>query len=186
MTSNSEEGKLRPWKTLSREIVLDYGKYLVVESHSVELPDGRVIPDWPWLVTPDFVNIAAVTPAGQYLCLRQTKYSVDGVSLATVGGFVEPGEDPLLAAQRELHEEAGYTAPEWHSLGHYPVDGNRGAGTAHFFLARGAVFSGETASDDLEDHQVVFLARAEVEAALAAGQFKLLPWAACMLMALRH
>jgi hypothetical protein len=42
------------------------------------------------------------------------------------------------------------------------------------------------ASDDLEEQQVVLLERAEVEAGLAAGQFKLLPWAACMLMALNH
>jgi ADP-ribose pyrophosphatase len=177
---------LRPWKTLSRETLLDCGKYLVVESHTVELPDGRVISDWPWLVTPDYVNIVAVNEAGHYLCFRQTKYSVDGESFAPFGGFIEPGEDPLRAAQRELIEEGGFTAREWFSLGHYPVDGNRGAGKAHFFLARGAYFTGKALSDDLEEQHLVSLSRSEVEAALAAGQFKLLPWATCVLLALLY
>ena len=186
MMSFSENVPLRPWKTLARKTILDRGRYLVVESHTVELPDGRVIEDWPWVITPDFVNIVAVTESGQYLCFRQTKYSVEGESLAPFGGYIEPGEDPLQAAQRELQEEAGYQAADWSTLGHFPVDGNRGAGTAHFFLARGAYLIGQTTSDDLEEQHLVLLERAEVELALAAGQFRLLPWAACVLMALQY
>jgi ADP-ribose pyrophosphatase len=178
--------QLRPWKTLARKTILDLGKYLVVESHKVELPDGRVINDWPWVVTPDFVNILPVTEFGQYLCFRQTKYAVEGESLAPFGGFIEPGEDPLKAAQRELQEEAGYRANEWISLGHFPVDGNRGAGIAYFFLAREAYFTGQAGSDDLEEQRLVLLERAEVEKALAEGQFKLLPWVACILLALQY
>jgi ADP-ribose pyrophosphatase len=83
---------------------------LSVEAHTVELPDGRVIEDWPWVVTPDFVNVVAVTEAGEFLLFRQTKYSIPGLTLATVGGYLEPGEEPLAAAQRELREETGYAA----------------------------------------------------------------------------
>jgi ADP-ribose pyrophosphatase len=186
MKNDSTPKRLQPWKTLSRKTILDCGKFLAVESHTVELPDGRVISDWPWLVTPDYVNIVAIDEDGRTLCFRQTKYSIEGESYAPFGGYIEPGEDPLLAARRELLEEGGYEAQEWASLGHYPVDGNRGAGTAHFFLAVGARFVGRALSDDLEEQHPVSLSRAEVEAALAAGQFKLLPWAACILMALHY
>jgi hypothetical protein len=50
-----------PWKTRSRRTILDEKPWLVVEHHEVELPDGRVIPDWPWVITPDYVNAIAVT-----------------------------------------------------------------------------------------------------------------------------
>src|SRR5262245_35515342 len=102
---------MQPWKIRSRQTVLDYGKFLKVENHTIELPDGRVIADWPWLITPDYVNVAAVTAEEQFLCFRQTKYAVEGVTLAPVGGYLEPGEAPLAAAQRELLEETGYESP---------------------------------------------------------------------------
>jgi ADP-ribose pyrophosphatase len=77
---------MQPWKTLSRRTILDRGKFLKVESHTVELPDGQIIPDWPWIITPDYVNVVALTEADEFLCFRQTKYAVDGTSLALVGG----------------------------------------------------------------------------------------------------
>lgn len=177
---------MRPWKTLSRETVLDCGRFLVVEKHTIELPDDRTLADWAWVVTPDYVNVAAVTTTGAFLCFRQTKYAIEGVSLASVGGYLEPGEDPLAAAQRELLEETGYESPDWLSLGRYAVDGNRGAGTAYLFLARQARRVAEIKADDLEEQQLLHLSRAEVETALVAGEFKVLAWAAVIALALQQ
>ena len=64
---------MQPWKTRARETILHHSKFLIVENHTVELPDGQVIPDWPWVITPDFVNIAAMTEDQTFLCFRQTK-----------------------------------------------------------------------------------------------------------------
>jgi ADP-ribose pyrophosphatase len=126
---------MQTWKTHSKRVLCQPNRFLKVELHELELPDGRRIADWPWLITPDYANVLARTRDGRFLCFRQTKYAVAGVSLAPVGGFIEPGEEPLTAAQRELQEETGYGAREWHALGHTVVDANRGAGVAHFFLA---------------------------------------------------
>ncbi len=174
------------WKTLSRETVLDRGKFLRVEDHTVQLPDGRIIEQWPWIITPDFINVIAVTAAGEFLVFQQVKYAVEGEVLATIGGYLEPGEEPLAAAQRELLEETGYEAPEWITLGQYRVDANRGAGTAHYFLALHARQIAERNADDLEEQHLLRLTRAELEAALDAGQFKALPWVAIVSLALRH
>jgi len=177
---------MKPWQTLSKKTILDVDKFLKVEEHAVALPDGRVIPNWTWVVTPDYINVAAITEAGEFLCFRQTKYGVAGTSLAPVGGYIEPGEDPLPAAQRELLEETGYQAPHWTSLGRYTVDGNRGAGVAYLYLATGAQPVAHPNADDLEEQELLHLSRAEVEAALAGGQFKVLAWAAVMSLALLH
>jgi ADP-ribose pyrophosphatase len=164
--------------------MLEHGRYLTVESHTVELPDGRILDDWPWLITPDYVNVVAVTEDGRFPVFRQTKYAVDGVSLAPVGGYIEPGEEPLSAARRELLEETGYEAPVWIDLGRSAVDGNRGAGTAHLYLARAARRVAAPASDDLEEQELLHLTREEIDAALRAGEFKVLAWAAVVALAL--
>jgi ADP-ribose pyrophosphatase len=176
---------MESWRTLSRRVILDHSQFLTVEEHAVELPDGRIIADWPWVITPDFVNVVVTTGDSRFLCFRQTKYGIEGTSLAPVGGFLDPGEEPLAAAQRELVEETGYKAADWTFLGSYRVDANRGAGTAHFFLARGARRVAEPNADDLEEQELLLLSRAEMEAALAAGEFKVLPWATIVALALR-
>jgi ADP-ribose pyrophosphatase len=172
------------WKTHQSHAVLSYGKWLTVEDRTVETPDGQVIPGWPWVITPDYINVLAVTPEGRYVVFRQGKYGLEGESLAVVGGYIEPGEDPLEAARRELHEETGYAAPEWISLGSYRVDPNRGVCMGMLYLARGAVKTGEVHADDLEEQHLLLLTRAEVEAGLRNGQFKVLAWAANIALAL--
>jgi ADP-ribose pyrophosphatase len=177
---------MTPWKTLSRRTIHQQGRFLTLEQHAVQLPNGRVIPDWSWIITPDFANVVVQTAEGLFLCLRQTKYAVEGISLAPVGGYIEPGEAPLAAAKRELLEETGYSATNWISLGAYVVDANRGAGNAHLFLARGAVRVADPVADDLEEQQLLHLSRPELEGALDRGEFKCLAWSAAIAIALRR
>ncbi len=174
------------WKTLSRDKVVDFGKWLTVENHTVELRDGRVIENWPWIITPDYVNVVAETVEGEFLCLRQFKYAVGEITLALVGGYIEQGEQPLACAQRELLEETGYQATEWVALGSFRVDGNRGAGIANLFLARGARRVSTPNPDDLEEQELLRLNRSELEKALMVGEFKVLAWAAAVALGLAH
>jgi len=177
---------MKPWKTLSKRTILPYSKFLTVEEHAVELPDGQIIHDWPWVITPDYINVAVVTVEGKFLCMRQFKYGAQKTILAPVGGYLEPGEAPLEAAKREVLEETGYAAPDWHHFGSYPVDGNRGCGTANLFLAQNARKVAEPNADDLEEQELLYLSRSEVENAVASGEFKILAWQMVMVMALWH
>jgi ADP-ribose pyrophosphatase len=175
----------KSWQTLASRKVLESGRWLSVELRTVETPSGQVIPDWPWVTTPDYVNVLPVTPEGEFLCFRQDKYAFPELSLAPVGGYIEPGEIPLAAAQRELLEEMGCEAETWLPLGSYWVDPNRGVAIGHFFLALGTHPVAERDADDLENQELLRLSRAEVEAALDEGEFLVLAWAANLAFALR-
>ncbi len=169
---------MKPWKTLSRELVLDFSRFLAVESHTVELPDGRVIENWPWVVIPEFVDVLPVLEDGRLLCMRQFKYGVGEVSLSTMGGMIDAGETPEQAARREMLEEMGCEAREMVFLGKYAADANRRCGTAYLFLALDARQVAEPDSGDLEEQEIVPLTREEARRAMLGGEFKMLSWTA--------
>lgn len=176
---------MQPWKTISKRLLCQPNRFLTVELHELELPGGKHIANWPWLITPDYANVLARTKDRRFLCFRQTKYAVAGVTLAPVGGFLEPGESPLQGAQRELREETGYEAAQWHALGSSVVDANRGAGVANLFLALDAEAKLPRHADDLEEQELLLLSRADLEAALDRGDFKVLAWVTAIALGLR-
>jgi len=177
---------MQSWKTKSRQTVLEQRPWLVVENHTVELPDGRLIPDWPWIITPDYVNVVALTEDKRFLCFRQVKYGLEGTTLGIVGGFVEEGEAPIQAARRELLEETGYESEDWVPLGSYRVDPNRGVAIGHLYLAQQARYVTPRNADDLEEQEILLLTHTEMETALERGEFKVLAWAAAIAFALRR
>jgi ADP-ribose pyrophosphatase len=177
---------LRVWETISRQTILQHNKFLTVENHVVKLPDGQVITDWPWLIIPNAAIVLPTTKDGKFLCFRQTKYAVEGTSLAPVGGMLEPDEKPLDAAKRELLEEMGCIASDWVNLGSHILDPNRGIATMHLFLALNAEQVSQPQSDDLEDQELLSLSRDEIEAALNAGAFKILSWSAVVALSLNY
>lgn len=179
---------LRKWKTLSKKTLLNLGSFLTVEKHELQLPDGKIIPDWSWIITPDIVLVVAVNEKQDFLCIRQTKYAIRGIALAPVGGMIEPGEEPLNAAKRELLEETGFSSEKWIRLGSYVLDPNHGIATVNLFMALDIkkVAEPDELQKDLEDQQIVFLSLKETHSALREGRFKTVQWSAAVALALDH
>jgi ADP-ribose pyrophosphatase len=177
---------MNKWKCKKRRTILAHSKYLRVDEHEVELGDGSVIPDWPVVITPDYVNILAQDSNGYFVFFHQQKYMAPDMRISPPGGYIEPGEDPLAGAKRELLEETGYASELWIDLGRYIVDSNRGCGTAHLFLAMDSKKITEAKSDDLEEQTLVLLTRAELELAIDKNFCPILSATALFTLSLRH
>jgi ADP-ribose pyrophosphatase len=137
-------------------------------------------------VSPDYVLVLPVTDRKTLFMFHQTKYAVEGTSLAPIGGYLEPGEDPLTAAKRELREEMGCEASDWISLGGYPNNGNHGAGHGYLFLALHAHKVGEPIIDDLEEMELLELSIEKAERELLNGEVKVMGWVAMIAIGLLY
>ena len=85
------------------------------------------------IVMRDGVVIVAVDGQRNVGLVRH-KLPLHGEVLSVPGGLVEAGEDPLIAAVRELGEETGLTAAVWRSTGTFaPMP--RSTQLLHFFEA---------------------------------------------------
>lgn len=82
--------------------------WLTARCDKVELPDGRIIPEYYVLEYPNWVNVIAITKDGRFVMEKQYRHGLGVESIAIPCGVMEKGEDPLIAAQRELLEETGY------------------------------------------------------------------------------
>lgn len=174
---------MKPWKTLSRKDLLDRSPHLVVEEHTVETPKGKIVEGWTWVVTPDYAIIVAIDDHGRYLVLHETHYGT-GESFSPAGGHIDPGEEPLEAAKRELLEETGYRAATWKFLGCFRTDLNRGNGMGWYYLATGAEMVRSAEDDDLEEHTLVLLDKKQLVDMLRTNQVKEITSQAAFLMAL--
>ncbi len=173
---------IRPWTVLDSRDLLDASPFLTVRVETVELPDGRRIPDYYQLEMPSFACVFAETEDGRCIVYRQYRHGPRRVGLVFPGGHLNPGEAPLDAARRELLEETGYEAARWTDLGGYMVNANQGGAVAHMFHATGCRKVAEPRSDDLEETETLLLDRAALLAAIGRGEVHLLTQIALVAM----
>ena len=111
-----ENPKNRSWKVLTSEY-LARKPWFTVRHESLELPDGRRIPDYYVFEYPDWINVTAVTRDGRFVLIDQYRHGLGETSYEIPAGVTEPSDaSPLAAAQRELMEETGYGGGQWRLL----------------------------------------------------------------------
>ena len=102
-------------KTLDH-VELFKGHFLHAFRDRVHLPDGSEATR-EFVIHPGAVMIIAMLDDGRLVMERQYRYPVQQVMIEFPAGKLDPGEDRLLCAQRELLEETGYRAKEWAHAG---------------------------------------------------------------------
>jgi ADP-ribose pyrophosphatase len=151
------------WLVLQRDELLDCTPWLRVIREMVRLEDGEtIVPDFYRVDVPDFAMIFALTSDRRIALIEQYKHAAGRRILELPAGYLEQGEDPLVAAQRELLEECGLQARQWQKLGSFIKDGNKGCGICHAYLAFDAQAVAEPDPGDLQQQSLHLLTPQEL------------------------
>lgn len=91
------------------------GKLLKINVDRVRLPDGSLSAR-EYVVHPGAVCIIALLADGRVVLERQFRYPHHRAFIELPAGKIDPCEDPLATAKRELQEETGYEAAQWRHI----------------------------------------------------------------------
>lgn len=144
------------------------GAFLEVHLDRVRCPDGHIAPR-EYLRHPGAVMIIPLLDDGQLVLERQYRYPLRRSFIELPAGKIDPGEELLACAQRELLEETGYVAREWVHLGGFHNAIGYCDEKIEVFLARGLVHQGGQ-TDAGEVLEIFTAPWQEVLAATLAGQ----------------
>lgn len=124
-----------PWTILSSEPVYA-DPWVNVGRDSVIRPDGQPGTHVTVTIKPG-VCVLALDDEGNVFLTDEFHYGVGQNTLEAVSGGIEPGEEPLETARRELREELGIVASEWIDLGQADPFTAVGISPTRLYLARG-------------------------------------------------
>jgi len=102
-------------KQLTTKNVFD-GVLLHVYRDEVELPNGHQTVR-EYIKHPGAAVMIPITDDGQIIFERQFRYPLNMELIELPAGKIDPGEDPLDSAKRELEEETGYVGETFIDLG---------------------------------------------------------------------
>ncbi len=106
------------WRLASKKTLLTSKPFAVEELHIERITTGKALPH-PYyrLSGMSWVNIFAITKDRQAILIRQPRAGMMAQTTEIPGGGIDDGEDPIVAAARELEEETGYRSGRMQSLG---------------------------------------------------------------------
>jgi len=143
MLSNDQE--LLEEKISSEEIY--HGKIVHLFCDTVRLPNGKPATR-EVMRHPGAAAVVPITDDGNVILVRQYRYPFASVMLEIPAGKLDPGEDPVVCARRELLEETGYEAEEFVSLGVFYPSVAVLDEKIHLYLARKMTFRAVNPDDD--------------------------------------
>jgi ADP-ribose pyrophosphatase len=117
---------------MPRELV-HTGRKIQVYIDTTDTAEGTIRRDI--VIHPGAVVILPVLDSEHICLLRNHRWVVEETLWEIPAGTLEPGEELLSAAKRELQEETGYTAANWHYHGFFYASPGVLNEKLHLFIA---------------------------------------------------
>lgn len=146
----------KKWKLAKSKYGYKHPFFKVREDHVI-LPNGYEVPDYTIWESGDVAQVLPVTPDGRLLLVQQYKHGLGEVIEEFPGGFIDEGETPLQAAQRELLEETGFSSQKIEKIGTFVHHPTKESGKLHLFIAHDIKKSPNSLDQDVtEDITVIY------------------------------
>ena len=145
-----------------------YRVFSVYQSDAAK--DGVALAPVYTLEHPDWCNVIALTDDERIVLVRQLRFGTREMSLELPGGMIDPGEDPGVAALRELREETGWQADRAELVIVTHPNPSFQKNKLCSFVARGARFVGAPIFDEHEECETVLAALSDVGRMLDEGE----------------
>src|SRR5690606_19196987 len=158
------------WKTLSSEYLVR-APWATLRKDVCEMPSGHIVPEYYVLEYPDWVNMVALTNDNQFILVKQYRHGVQEEVLELPGGVIDPGEDALAAAAREMLEETGYRFDRIEPLSDLFPNPATSTNKTTSYLLTGGVKVQEQSLDEQEDLEVILASPDEVKRLLLDNRF---------------
>lgn len=164
---------IAPWQVLDSKYSYR-DKWLAVRSDTVRVPNGTILSPYHTIEFPEWVCAIAITPEREIVLIEEYRHGVERFSMELPCGTPdEESEDVLAATKRELLEETGYAAEEWHALGSSTANTARQNNRVHAFLALDARKVADQALDPGEMIRTHLVPWHSFLADLAAGRLEI-------------
>jgi len=152
--SNTQNNKQIPEKILKENIIYD-GFVLRLSVYDIELPSGKKS-EREVVSHKGAIAIVPLTPENDVILIKQFRSATREFMIEIPAGILEPHEDPIEGAQRELREETGYSTDTITPIqGIHPTPGYSNE-YIHLFLAQDLKID-PLPQDDEEDIEIVQL-----------------------------
>ena len=115
--------------------------------------------------------LAAVTDEGKMIMVRQYRKPAERIVFEAPAGKIDPGEEAINAAVRELKEETGYTASKVTKLTEFYPSVGYSEEVLHLYLCT-ELTEGETCPDENEALDVLAVDVNELFAMVMNGEIK--------------
>ena len=138
---------MKEWKTIKSKVAFEC-KYLKILEEDFKMPNGKKH-KYYILKRSDCYVIVIAKESDCFYLIEQYRYTTKSKLLQAVAGAVEKKETLLIAAKRELREEAGITAKKFRKLGWFYANYGISDQKAYVFLAEDLKF-GKQKPDEIE------------------------------------
>jgi len=155
---------------LDRETVFE-SDYLRLHLDRVRQPNGAIIECFHYVEYPrPAVGIVVENEDGQVVLCRVPRYATNTSSWSVPAGGVDPEEDPLVCARREVREETGYESSD-HRLvySYYPQPGSSNKQFQIVFCKAGDQI-GQPDPDEISE--IRWFSREDIKALIARGEME--------------